>query len=318
MKVQLGYNLNNTQNYSQEVVDQPTRQIGQFGNLNMIPYFAGGVDSLNTMCFELNAAQTVFVSDFQSQRLEVVYEVNRPGQVQTKKIHEALKTIPIYRQVLNLKNQDTYKFYENVESTDRYSKNSVISQNDTVSTPRNERKRRSSGTGTNSQLMSSSYSQENSIPNECNLPITYQKELKPMNNSNISVCLPTVQEQSDSLVNGNKCRQIFEPQKTSTAEQKTISKPIPLGYVQIQKQSSINRKTKVITKCNHVDRKHYAKGLCSTCYHRSGRTKTAWKCQHTDQLHYAKGCCQECYLTFHSKRGKNRMKKLLTNEKNNL
>jgi hypothetical protein len=85
---------------------------------------------------------------------------------------------------------------------------------------------------------------------------------------------------------------------------------LPPGYIQVQKSNDCNRRTKVVTECEHVNRKHYAKGLCSTCYHRGGRTKLAWRCEHKDKLHYAKGCCQECYLLFHSKRGKNKLKRM--------
>eukprot|EP00826_Nyctotherus_ovalis_P037575 TRINITY_DN3437_c0_g1_i16.p3 TRINITY_DN3437_c0_g1~~TRINITY_DN3437_c0_g1_i16.p3 ORF type:complete len:132 (-),score=28.78 TRINITY_DN3437_c0_g1_i16:69-464(-) len=48
--------------------------------------------------------------------------------------------------------------------------------------------------------------------------------------------------------------------------------------------------------CPHKDRKHYAKGMCSNCYHRQGRTKKAWNCPHTSKAHYSKGKCQTCYL----------------------
>ena len=79
---------------------------------------------------------------------------------------------------------------------------------------------------------------------------------------------------------------------------------IPYGYIKVDAEKIASRKTKVVTACEHTDRKHYAKGFCSTCYHKGGRTKLAWNCEHGDRLHYAKGCCQECYLQFHSKRGK--------------
>lgn len=103
------------------------------------------------------------------------------------------------------------------------------------------------------------------------------------------------------------------------------SSPIQRGYYKLNhfdcfsknSDSSIDQKTKVITKCEHKSRKHYAKGMCSTCYHKLGRTKTAWNCDHRNELHYAKGCCQDCYLIFHSKRGKNKLKKLLRERRRN-
>jgi hypothetical protein len=73
-----------------------------------------------------------------------------------------------------------------------------------------------------------------------------------------------------------------------------LMSPIP-GYIQIDSNNVSSRRTKYVTNCEHVDRKHYAKGLCSSCYHKEGRTKLAWNCPHNDRVLYAKGCCQECY-----------------------
>ena len=114
-------------------------------------------------------------------------------------------------------------------------------------------------------------------------------------------------------------RQAFEPQGFSGSDllngcQEILeSKP-----GEQQNDSSCHRKTKIIVNCEHTDRKHYAKGMCSTCYHKNGRTKTAWNCEHKTELHYAKGCCQECYLIFHSKRGKNKLRKLMAQKRKNL
>jgi hypothetical protein len=64
------------------------------------------------------------------------------------------------------------------------------------------------------------------------------------------------------------------------------------------------RTKKLNTACPHKDRKHYAKNMCSACYHRSGRTKAAWKCKHSERAHYARGLCQNCYLSlYHQRRG---------------
>jgi len=56
---------------------------------------------------------------------------------------------------------------------------------------------------------------------------------------------------------------------------------------------------KTVTACPHVDSKHYAKNLCSNCYHRKGRDKKAWACKHVDRIHYAHGLCHNCYQTSH-------------------
>jgi hypothetical protein len=55
------------------------------------------------------------------------------------------------------------------------------------------------------------------------------------------------------------------------------------------------------TKCPHVDSRHYAKNMCSNCYHSRGRIKKSWRCSHTDRPHYALGVCQNCYQSRYSK-----------------
>ena len=68
----------------------------------------------------------------------------------------------------------------------------------------------------------------------------------------------------------------------------------------------IKRKKLILknTKCPHKSAKHYAKNMCSTCYHSKGRIKRAWKCPHTDSYHYALGLCRMCYQENYSKHKK--------------
>ena len=54
------------------------------------------------------------------------------------------------------------------------------------------------------------------------------------------------------------------------------------------------------TSCGHDDRPHYAKGLCSNCYHRFGRVKKPWRCPH-EKL-YAAGMCQNCYINDYNRK----------------
>lgn len=61
-----------------------------------------------------------------------------------------------------------------------------------------------------------------------------------------------------------------------------------------------NRKMKQVN-CPHRDRKHYAKNMCYTCYHKLGREKKAWLCPHTYKTHYARGKCRNCYINFYHK-----------------
>ncbi len=51
-----------------------------------------------------------------------------------------------------------------------------------------------------------------------------------------------------------------------------------------------------VSACPHTNRKHYAKNMCSVCYHRFGRRKLAWNCEHVSRFNYSKGLCQPCYL----------------------
>ena len=68
----------------------------------------------------------------------------------------------------------------------------------------------------------------------------------------------------------------------------------------------VARKTKTpITKCSHVDKPYYAKGLCQFCYHRKGRQKLAKKCVHSDCTSYAFGMCKRCYFKEYQKGKRN-------------
>ena len=57
-----------------------------------------------------------------------------------------------------------------------------------------------------------------------------------------------------------------------------------------------------VTRCPHYQRKHYAKNMCSNCYHKLGRQHTAWACRHKERPMYAKGRCQYCYLRMYSRK----------------
>ena len=55
------------------------------------------------------------------------------------------------------------------------------------------------------------------------------------------------------------------------------------------------RNQKYCDACPHREAPHYAKGMCSNCYHSRGRKKKPWKCMHFNKFHYAYGLCQNCY-----------------------
>lgn len=56
------------------------------------------------------------------------------------------------------------------------------------------------------------------------------------------------------------------------------------------------------TRCPHIERKHYAKNMCSACYHKTARPSRAWKCPHRHLPLYAKGRCHDCYIVHYYRR----------------
>jgi len=84
------------------------------------------------------------------------------------------------------------------------------------------------------------------------------------------------------------------------------------------------RNGKLCTNCPHKFSPHYAKGMCSNCYHSKGRSKKPWNCSHINKPHYALGLCQNCYqMAYIKKQNQNDNKKFISvnfklneNEKN--
>ena len=89
------------------------------------------------------------------------------------------------------------------------------------------------------------------------------------------------------------------------SNEKHSPKEIPLITIKTEndtlKLKNTEKGKKRKNNCGHIERKHYAKGMCSICYHKAGRTKPAWKCKHTDKPNYARGCWQSCYLSLYYK-----------------
>jgi hypothetical protein len=79
----------------------------------------------------------------------------------------------------------------------------------------------------------------------------------------------------------------------------------------LEEEMDKRKRSKEITACPHVLRKHYAKNMCNNCYHKKGRDKNAWNCHHFDRKHYAKGCCQVCYLKNYNLTKKKLSKKMI-------
>ena len=79
------------------------------------------------------------------------------------------------------------------------------------------------------------------------------------------------------------------------------------------------RTTKLCTACPHKNAIHYAKNMCSNCYHSRGRNKKPWNCSHFTKSHYALGLCQNCYqMKYIQRQVSNDLENLLRNKDNKL
>ena len=67
------------------------------------------------------------------------------------------------------------------------------------------------------------------------------------------------------------------------------SKNLNANTKKILRMRKKKRSTKLCTACPHKFAVHYAKNMCSNCYHAKGRSKRPWKCPHVSKAHYALG-----------------------------
>ena len=88
------------------------------------------------------------------------------------------------------------------------------------------------------------------------------------------------------------------PDTKANEEEKQIAKKEE-NKKESKDQNILGRKkrrvTKMCTACPHKYAMHYAKNMCSNCYHAKGRSKKPWNCPHVNKSHYALGLCQNCY-----------------------
>lgn len=295
---------------------------------NYLGYSAmiSSLPSLNSQCMNVVAGQPAYES-FAPKHARTNMQNSPLSLFEYTQVVESLSTVPIYDEVL--KDKMILSKYSNSKPKilDFKSNNGMESEFDFIS-----RKRRavehtifqdhestiadshSNSLNFSSMILSKQFDKMSRESSQNGVGNIYQPvEFHSMSNSsNFKTCVN----------NGSDNDQLYTlPIKFQISE----SSPIQRGYYKLNhfdcfsknSDSSIDQKTKVVTKCEHKSRKHYAKGMCSTCYHKLGRTKTAWNCEHKNELHYAKGCCQDCYLIFHSKRGKNKLKKLLRERRRN-
>lgn len=78
-----------------------------------------------------------------------------------------------------------------------------------------------------------------------------------------------------------------------------------------RKVTKMIRNRHIISHCEHIHEKYYAKGMWKKCYFSKGQTKKkATKWIHKNRAHYATGMCKLCYLKeYHKTHERKRAKK---------
>jgi len=271
------------------------------------------LQSLNSACSVLNSSPTEFITGFGGSLPNLDFGITNPG-FNKNMILNSLKEIPILQEVIDFKRMETQNIalkagqeqmvFSNFETQCLQKNNSGMKKNasEAVSTTQSCSLNNSSHESSHPICDSNKLGRFDSLNanNAMNTPPAFFEQ-----NMNFSGETGPVAQSSGSY------QPLIIPEGSNVI--------IPQGYIQVQTETkSCSRKTKVVTECEHKDRKHYAKGLCSSCYHKGGRTKKAWNCEHKDRIHYAKGCCQDCYISFHSKRGKKKLRKVIEEEVNDI
>ena len=111
------------------------------------------------------------------------------------------------------------------------------------------------------------------------------KTPKKINTIEISLIslLNAISEFNESNINSEK-----------TEKSEELGKDENINIMELLTQKT-KRNQKYCNACPHHNAPHYAKGMCSNCYHSRGRQKKPWNCPHSNKFHYALGLCQNCY-----------------------
>ena len=287
-----------------------------------LPMEVNNYESLNSVCMQMNASCTS-ASGFKQTESNSAQPV-KLSKLASEKILKVLEAIPIYEEVKIFKVSDSP-----VSSKRDHSAYHAFTQSNSYNMVCG-RKRVTSGS-CEADMGAAVYSGANSTAQSYSLNNSQADNSHPIGEFKVAIGGESTGKNAMALsgVYQNLPTQTVgfegayaENQMYAAYNQDFVAEGantvLPPGYIQVKKEKTCSRKTKVVTNCEHTDRKHYAKGLCSTCYHKNGRTKKAWNCEHKNKLHYAKGCCQECYIIFHSKRGLNRLKRMVNDNSNSL
>ena len=128
---------------------------------------------------------------------------------------------------------------------------------------------------------------KNLVPynNQINSEEKANKTPKKINTIEISLIslLKAISEFNESNINSEK-----------TEKSDELNKEENINIMELLTQKT-KRVMKYCNACPHHNAPHYAKGMCSNCYHSRGRQKKPWNCPHSNKFHYALGLCQNCY-----------------------
>ena len=128
---------------------------------------------------------------------------------------------------------------------------------------------------------------KNIVPynNQINSEEKVNKTPKKINTIEISLIslLKAISEFNESNINSEK-----------TEKSDELNKEENINIMELLTQKT-KRIQKYCNACPHHNAPHYAKGMCSNCYHSKGRQKKPWNCPHSKKFHYALGLCQNCY-----------------------
>ena len=142
--------------------------------------------------------------------------------------------------------------------------------------------------------------------NNFNTPPQQISKINQKKNNTIEISLITLLNAISELNSKNINQNINQNQNSNSVSKKDISDKNESISSESEKQEDsyavmelLTQKTKRNQKycnaCPHHNAPHYAKGMCSNCYHSRGRKKKPWKCPHLNKFHYAHGLCQNCY-----------------------
>lgn len=139
-------------------------------------------------------------------------------------------------------------------------------------------------------------------------PLGYQYMQSPHSTTNIYWCYPelfcnVVYPNSQIFLNNSTNSIVVTPPLPQLSETKDHQEEKQIKKEEKKKEPKetkvLGRKkrrvTKMCTACPHKYAMHYAKNMCSNCYHAKGRSKKPWNCPHINKSHYALGLCQNCY-----------------------